>query len=186
LGQAAANPWLGAIPECIAENEVFAMQKLLLFSIAGVSLFVVSQCVILADDGGWMMPNLNPFSSTTKAPTSSRAAQPPTSGFKMPNLWPQSHAKAQPKRRANQPSTMSRMTSGAQNMFSKTADSLNPWDKKPAAQPQKLTGSKSVFTGKSTTTKAKKDTDVKPASWFGEKTDSRDKSVNDFLSRPRP
>src|SRR5206468_11359420 len=133
---------------------------------------------VVADDGGWKMPNLNPFSSSGHAPTSSGASQPPTSGWKMPKLLPQ--APAQPKRRANQPTTSNRGKSGTQNLFSKTADALNPWDKKQPAAPPKLTGSNSIFTNKSTTKAAKKDDSVKPASWWsGEKTTTPPKTVND-------
>ena len=54
------------------------------------------------------------------------------SGWHMPKLWP----KAAPARRtASQPSTWSKMARGTQKFFSKTADTLTPWDNKPAAPP---------------------------------------------------
>jgi len=138
-----------------------------------------------ADDGGWKIPNLNPFSTSGQAPTSSRAGQPPTSGWKTPKLLPQTSA--QPKRRANQPTTWNRVTNGTQNIFSKTADALNPWDKKQPAPPPKLTGSNSIFTNKSTTKPAHKDSAVKPTSWWSsDKKDQAPETVNGFLSRPRP
>jgi hypothetical protein len=139
------------------------------------------------EEGGWKMPNLNPFSGTAKPPTSQRAGNPATSGWKMPNLLPQTGAK--PKKRSNQPSTWNRMTSGTTTFFSKTADVLTPWDNnKPAPTPQKLTGSNSIFTQNgSTKGNTKKSSSVSPASWWSsDKSDQPDKSVNDFLSRPRP
>jgi hypothetical protein len=142
---------------------------------------------VYGDDGGWGMPNLNPLSGKAKPPTSQRAANPATSGWKMPNLWPQTAAK--PKKKSNQPSSWNRMTNGTTTFFSKTADALTPWNNnKPAAPPPKLTGSNSIFTQNgSTKGNTKKSSSVVPASWWSsEKTDQPDKSVNDFLSRQRP
>ena len=130
------------------------------------------------------MPNLNPFSGAAQPPTSTRRTQPASSTWKMPQLWQQT--KAQPKTRRNPPSTLSQVTKGTQNVLSKTADALNPWDKKQPAPPPKLSGSNSIFTDKSTIIPAKKDTGVKPASWWGgDKSQSKDKTVNEFLSHPR-
>jgi hypothetical protein len=131
-------------------------------------------------DSGWKMPNLNPFASKT-----STASRPPTSGWKMPNLLPKTAA---PKRRTNQPSTLGKMTKGTQQFFSKTADALNPWDSKQPEPAAKITGSNSIFTNQSKTTKAEnKSSSVSPASWWGgDNKDSRPKSVNDFLSQQRP
>ena len=146
----------------------------------------------LRGDDGWHMPNLNPFGSTA-APTATRRTQPPTSGWKMPKLWTQSKPQARPqaKTRPHQRSTWQSMTSGTQKALSKTPDALTPWDNKQPAPPPKLSGSNSVFTNKSTTIPAKKDTGVKPASWWGgektgdDKKTGKDKTVNEFLSRPR-
>jgi hypothetical protein len=140
---------------------------------------------VFADEGGWKMPNLNPLSAGGHAPTSSSAGRPPTSGWKMPKLWSQSPA--HPKKRANQPTSWNRVTNGTQSFFSKTADAINPWDKKQPAAPPKLTGSNSIFTNKSTTKASHKDDAVKPASWWGsDKKSEPPKTVNDFLSKPRP
>ncbi len=134
-----------------------------------------------AEDAGWKMPGLNPFASKTAT------TAPPTSGWKMPKLWPKTSAA--PKRRSNQPSTLSKMTSGTKNFFSKTADAINPWDDKPAPPP-KITGSNSIFTQQRQAAQKKKEASsgsVLPASWWGgDKKDSKPKSVNDFLSQPRP
>src|SRR4051794_17059590 len=129
-------------------HEVFAMQKMIYSSL--IFIVVAAVCSHLAaDDGGWKMPNLNPFSGSGHPRTSSGAGQPPTSGWKMPKLLPQ--ASAQPKQRAGQPKTGNRSTNSTTNVFSKTAAALNPWDKKQPTPPPKLTGSNSIFTNKSTT-----------------------------------
>jgi len=146
----------------------------------------------LMGDDGWHMSNMNPFGSAT-APTATHRTQPPTSGLKMPKLLTQSkpQPKTQLKTRPHQRSTWQSMTSGTQKALSKTADALTPWDNKQSAPPPKLSGSGSVFTNKSTTIPAKKDTSVKPASWWGgdktadTKKTGKDKTVNEFLSRPR-
>jgi hypothetical protein len=149
---------------------------------AVIAFLVASKAA--GEEGGWKMPNLNPF-----AGKSGGTSGPPTSGWKMPNLLPKSSGmpkSSAAKRKSNQPGTLTKMTQGTQRFFSKTADVLNPFDDKPAEQP-KITGSNSIFTQQRKSAEAKKDSSVSPASWFGgEKDDGKDKSVNDFLSRPRP
>ncbi len=160
------------------------MQKLIC-SLLTITVVTIACSSIAAEDGGWKMPNLNPFSGGSHASASSHASQPPTSGWKMPKLW--SQAPAQGKKRINQPAASNRSAKGGQSFFSKTADALNPWDKKQPAAPPKVTGSSSIFTNKSTTTPAKKDDAVKPASWWsGDKKNDPPKTVNEFLSKPRP
>jgi hypothetical protein len=156
------------------------------------ALIAAAPLDLLGADDGWHMPNLNPFGSAM-APSATHRPQPPTSGWKMPKLLTQSkpQPKTQLKTRPHQRSTWQSMSSGTQKALSKTADALTPWDNKQSAPPPKLSGSNSVFTNKSTTIPAKKDTSVKPASWWGgEKTGDakktgKDKTVNEFLSRPR-
>jgi hypothetical protein len=148
----------------------------------GLALVLSSAAfVAAAEDTGWKMPNVNPFASKTTA------GGPPTSGWKMPKLWPKKAAA--PRRKSSQPSTLSKMTSGTKNLFSKTADAINPWDDKPAAAPPKITGSNSIFTQQRQAAQ-KKDASssaVLPASWWGgDKTAEKPKSVNDFLSQQRP
>jgi hypothetical protein len=138
---------------------------------------------VVGEEGGWKMPNLNPF-----AGKASNSNAPPTSGWKMPNLLPKSSGlpkRSAAKRQSNQPGTFTKMTQGTQRFFSKTADVLNPFDDKPAEQP-KITGSNSIFTQQRKAAEAKQDSSVSPASWFGGEKSTKDKSVNDFLSRPRP
>jgi hypothetical protein len=160
-----------------------------------VVLLIVAATALLrhsaAEDGGWKLPNLNPFSTTTKPPTSGRVSSPPTSGLKMPkvpNLLPQTTAK--PARKSNQPTTWKRMTSGTQNLLNKTADALTPWDnnKKLTVTPN-ITGSNTAFTRSSNGAKkaaTEKSGSVLPASWWGSEKRNEPKTVNDFLSQPRP
>lgn len=141
-----------------------------------IALFTVS--TVGGEEGGWKVPNLNPFAAKP-----AKSAKPPTSGWKIPSLMPKSTAK----RRSNQPSTYSKVTQGTQKFFSKTADALNPFDDKPAEQP-KITGSNSIFTQQRKSSEAKtSESGISPASWFSsENKGSKPKSVNDFLSQPRP
>ena len=154
-------------------------------AMGAIVLWVALPLLASAEDGGWNMPNLNPFASKSQPTTSSRASQPPTSGWKMPKVLPQ--ASARPKRRASQPTTWNRMTSGTQNMLSKTADALTPWDNKKPAPPQQLTGSNSIFTHNNAAKKEPKSSGVAPASWWSsDKSAERPNTVNGFLSQPRP
>jgi hypothetical protein len=164
------------------------MQKLICCSLIVIVFTFVSSSVA-ADEGGWKVPNLNPFSGGSHPPASGGAGQAPTSGWKAPRLW--SPTPAESKKRTghavNQPSTWNRATNGTQSFFSKTADALNPWDKKQPAAPPKLTGSNSIFTNKGATRPAKKDDSVKPASWWSsDKKSEPPRTVNGFLSQPRP
>jgi hypothetical protein len=138
-----------------------------------------------SEDGGWHMPNLNPFSAKTKPPVAGRAS-PATSGWHPPKLFSKP---APPKRTAAQPSAWSKMTSGTQKFFSKTADALNPWDSKQPEPPPKLTGSNSVFTRNHAKAEPKSSSIVPTSWWSSEPEDpknQRPKTVNDFLSQERP
>jgi hypothetical protein len=147
-------------------------------------LATFSPLLVIGEESTWKMPNLNPFASPGSS--SSRSSSAPTSGWKFPKLWQTTKSPARPKPKpANQPSTWSRMTTGTQQFFAKTADTLTPWDnKKPAASPT-ITGSNSFFTHNKP--KDKESSGIAPASWWGtEKKDDSPKSVNEFLSQPRP
>jgi len=133
------------------------------------------------DDSSWKMPNLNPFAG--KSGSSSRSSSAPTSGWHMPKLWQTTKSPARPRSKA-QPSTWNQMTTGTQQLFTKTADALTPWDNKKPAPPPKITGSNSIFTHNKP--KSKKSDDVAPASWWSTEKNDAPKSVNEFLSRPRP
>ena len=150
-----------------------------LFRLIAATAIAFAAASAAAEDGGWKFPNLNPFAGKASA------SNPATSGWKMPKLWPSASA---PKRRSNQPSTLGKMTRGTRDFVSKTADAINPWDDKPAPQ-QNITGSNSIFTrqGQAAKKKESSSSGVLPASWWGgDKDNGRDKSVNEFLSRPRP
>jgi hypothetical protein len=163
------------------------MKKSLWIIVGAILVSAALPLAAWAEESGWKMPNLNPFGSSGPSATSSRASQPPTSGWKMPKLLPSTTATARPKRKANQPTTWNRMTNGTQSFFSKTADVLTPWDNKKPAPPQKVTGSNTAFTRNNPAKKdPKSSSSVAPASWWsGEKSD-QPKTVNGFLSQPRP
>jgi len=157
---------------------------------SGACLLIVAAFLLafaypaLGDDGGWKMPNLNPFSQKTKTTTTARAGKPPTSGLHMPSLWPSTTpARSQP----NQASTLQKMTTGTKTFFSKTADALNPWDKPQPAPPPKPSGSNSAFSQATAKKKDSQNTSLLPSwPWGSKKEDDRPKDVNGFLSQPRP
>jgi hypothetical protein len=139
-----------------------------------------------AADSDWKLPNLNPFASKSQ-PTRPRTAQPPTSGWHMPKLLPSTAAS---KSKSNQPNTWNKMTTGTQQFFSKTADALTPWDNnKPAAAPKAITGSNTAFTHNNAAKAEPKSGSILPASWWSSEPKAKGqspKSVNEFLSSPRP
>jgi len=164
------------------------MSTLLRSAAVSVIILGASSLSAHAADSGWKIPNLNPFASKSQ-PSRPRTAQPPTSGWKMPNLSPGTTAS---KPKSNQPTTWNKMTAGTQQFFSKTADALNPWDNKPAAAPKSITGSNTAFTHNKTAKPAKpeaKSGSILPASWWSSEQSAKGqpaKSVNEFLSSPRP
>jgi hypothetical protein len=166
------------------------MTRKFLVAIVATIMIVVAPWPGTAEEAGWKMPNLNPFSSGSKPPTSGRVSDAPLSGWKMPkvpSLLPQSAAR--PKRKSNQPTTWNRMTKGTRSFFSKTTDVLTPWDnQKPVTTPN-VTGSNTAFTRNhrpKTDSKEQKSGSVLPASWWGSDKGTEPKTVNDFLSQPRP
>jgi hypothetical protein len=160
------------------------MRTVLYFASVACLFWITLPLAALAEESGWKMPNLNPFSSKGKPPTASRAASPPTSGWRMPKLW---SSPATPKKKTNQPGAWSKMSSGTKSFFSKTADALTPWDNnKPAAPAPSVTGSNSIFTQKGAGKPEPKSGGVSPASWWNTQKEEPPKSVNEFLSRPRP
>ena len=151
--------------------------------------------VMLAEDGAWKMPNLNPFSQKGKPPTSARAASTSNSGWHWPSLWSSSSTK-KAKTNSKQPTALQNVTKGTKQLFSKTADALNPWDDAQAkqAQPPKVTGSNTVFSQASNSKAKAKDsnnTSLIPSWPWGANADAnakeqKPKTVTDFLSQPRP
>jgi hypothetical protein len=75
------------------------------------------------------------------------------------------------------------MTAGTKTMFAKTADALNPFDDANDNKPVRATGSKNAARQASAKKKEASGSWL-PSLWPAE--EKQDKSVNDFLSRPRP
>jgi hypothetical protein len=148
-----------------------------------LAIALVGRFASAADNGGWNLPSLNPFAGKGKSSTSGHVSDAPMSGWHAPKLWPST---VPAKRKANQPSTWHKMTTGTQNMFAKTAGALNPWDDNKPKPPPKLTGSNSIFT-KSGQAKKETKSSVLPASWWSsDDKEGQPASVNAFLSQPRP
>jgi hypothetical protein len=137
-----------------------------------------------AEESSWKLPNLNPFTSKAQPPTAARAPKSGGSSWGLPRLWPKTSAAKRP---TGQPSTIGKMTTGTKQFFSKTADALNPWDDANDRPAPRASGSNSAI---SRATKKKKESSgsgLLPASWWSSDEDEgRDRTVNDFLSRPRP
>jgi len=158
------------------------MPRFVIYAFVTLTL-AMSPLAVSGDDGSWKMPNLNPFAG--KSGSKSRSSSPPTSGWHMPKLWQTTKSPVRPKSRAaNQASSWNRMTNGTQQFMAKTADALSPWDNKKPAPPPKITGSNSIFTHNKP--KDKKSSDIAPASWWSTEKNDSPKTVNDFLSQPRP
>lgn len=184
-----------------------------LFARARVSLAAASCAFVLvfsasahaqAPTSGWKMPNLNPFASSTSAPsknynnnggrsTFSKVVDPfglipGTSGAKTSTAsW------SQP---PQQPSTWQKVTGGTKKMAdgtkkmaSQTADFLNPFDDandQPATQNNHL-GSNSSFNRQANHRPAQPKESKGWFSGFGsQETEEKPKSVNGFLSQKRP
>lgn len=139
-------------------------------------------CVPLgAEESGWKMPNLNPFAAKKSAPASK------SKGWSMPKLWPSSTATRKP----SQPSTLSKMTTGTKQFFSKTADVLNPFDD--ANDPPKSSGGSSwnPFRNASSSQSSGAGSARMP-NWSWNQDSSEDsapqgpRTVNEFLAQPKP
>jgi hypothetical protein len=149
-----------------------------------VAIIVACAGHVPAEESSWKLPNLNPFASKGQPPTASRAPKSNSVGWKMPKLWPSTSAAKRP---TGQPTSLQKMTSGTKQFFSKTADALNPWDDANDAPPQRASGSNSAFSRATKKKKESTSSGLSPASWWSsDEKDGRDKTVNDFLSRPRP
>jgi len=150
-------------------------------SFTGFIVLALVGSTAAAADGGWTMPNLNPFAAKSKTPASARSHA-ATSGWHMPSLWP---APTTAKRKSNQPSTWSKMTTGTKSFFSKTADALTPGDSSKTNSAPKITGSNSIFSHQAPK-KEEKSSSILPTSWWTSDKTDEPKSVNEFLARPRP
>lgn len=136
-----------------------------------------------SEEGGWKLPNLNPFSRPAGPPTSARTSS--GSGLKMPSLWTKSGSKTAAKPKG--PSTWQKMTNGTKSVVSKTADALNPFDdaNDKVQQPTLVTGSKNKF--RQASAQKKSESGSLWPSWLGggQEEPARPKTVNDFLNQPR-
>jgi hypothetical protein len=139
------------------------------------------------EEGGWKLPNLNPFAKKPAQPVASPISNPPTSGLRWPRLFSNREA-AKPK--PNQPGTMQKMAAGTKSFFAKTADVLNPWDdasEKRQPPPAKLTGSGSIFSQASAKKAKEPESGGLLPTWPWKTKQVEEKpSVNDFLALPRP
>lgn len=156
-------------------------KQCLSFSIA-VAIVIAGVSAAPAEESAWKLPNLNPFASKAQPPTAARA--PKSGGGSLPRIWPKSSATKRP---TGQPTALDKMTRGTKQFFSKTADALNPWDDEKERSAPRASGSNSAI---SRATKKKTESSgsgLLPASWWSsDEKDPRDKTVNDFLARPRP
>ncbi|WP_425617043.1 hypothetical protein NA78x_000711 [Anatilimnocola sp. NA78] len=146
--------------------------------------------------GGWKMPNLNPFAGKS-GPATGRVSDKPLvpDGINPFKLLPGSAGKTSNSsyQKPQQPSTWQKVTKGTKKAAAQTADFLNPFnDGQPEVQEQSVTGSNSLFNQHANARASKPGTAPGTnRSWFpgwggGKTPDSKPKSVNEFLSSPRP
>jgi hypothetical protein len=148
------------------------------------AMIVAGAALARAEESAWKLPNLNPFASKAQPPTAARAPKAGGASWGMPRLWPKSSAAKRP---TGQPTTMQKMTKGTKQFFSKTADALNPWDDEKEQPAPRASGSNSAISRATKKKKESSSSGLLPASWWSSDEDEgRDRTVNDFLSRPRP
>jgi hypothetical protein len=135
-------------------------------------------------EGGWGLPNLNPFAKKAGPPTSARISD-QGGGWKMPKMWPSS-GKTIVKKPAG-PSTWQKVKTGTKSLMSKTADVLNPFDDAEEKQPEpSVTGSNSYFSQAANRKSAEKKPSTFLPSWWSSEEEKEPKTVQDFLALPRP
>jgi hypothetical protein len=156
--------------------------------IAALSLFalLLAPALVGAEEGGWSMPNLNPFAKKSNKRISASVSDAPTSGLKWPKLWPSSTAKASRSRGKPQPSTWQKMTAGTKSAVTKTADVLNPFDDANDNKKTSITGSNTVFS-QASKNKSSKSKSFLP-SWpsWGAEEKNEPRTVNEFLGGEKP
>jgi hypothetical protein len=138
---------------------------------------------------GSMFSKLNPFSykRQRKAPVSARASD--DSSWKLPSLWPAKPTPTMASSKPAGPSTWQKMTTGTKNFFNETADTLNPFnDANDKVEAPAITGHNTMFSQASNSKKAEEKSFFSLPSWLGgaAEEEQKDRTVNDFLMRPRP
>ena len=158
------------------------MNTKLKLAIAALAMSLIITALARGEEGdGWKMPNLNPFSRKGAPPTSARISD--QDDWKMPKLWPtssRSKSAAKPK----SPSAWQKMTTGTKTFMAKTADVLNPFDDTEVKEPARFTGSRNAR--QAAAKKEERSGSWLPSLWGHNDEDTEPKSVNEFLSRPRP
>ena len=162
------------------------------FIVVLVSLFIFAlPAAASAEEGGSMLPNLNPFSfkkRQRKAPTSTRVSDSKAGGWKMPRLWPSKQDQQVAQRRpTGAPTALQKMNAGTKQFFSETADTLNPFnDANDNPPPAKVTGSSSMFRQASKKPEAKSTSFLPSWPWGAKEEEKKPKTVSEFLMQPKP
>jgi hypothetical protein len=170
-----------------------------------VKRFIISLAIAAALTGlhgslaqaeeGWKFPNLNPFSKSepaTAKPATARTAQPATaragSASSTGSWWPMSGSTATAKTgkpKSNEPSTWDKMNSSTKSAWTKTKQTLMPWQEEEPPVRRPVTGTNRVAASNSANKPAEKKGYF--SNWFTEEEKtSKPKTVNDFLAQPKP
>jgi hypothetical protein len=156
-----------------------------------VSLFIfATPAAASAEEGGSMLPNLNPFSykkRQRKAPTSARASDSKGGGWKMPRLWPEKKGQQVAERRpTGAPTALQKMNAGTKQFFSETADAQSLQRREDNAPPAKVTGSSSMFRQASKKPETKSTSFLPSWPWGAKEEEKKPKTVSEFLMQPKP
>ncbi len=156
------------------------------FLLLVASFFLAANGGLALAEGGWKMPNLNPFKKTDSHPAHlSQSDDSQSDGWHFPSIM-----KSQPKAKSSGPSMWNKVTTTSKNAWSATADFLNPFDD-PKPEPQRdVTGSNTYFTQSST----KKQATKKPFWSWSSNDETREeeskqrsiRTVSDFIGGERP
>lgn len=158
--------------------------KAWMLRMAGAALFVsLAGPAQAEDEGGFRLPNLNPFSKSEKSEprratgrVSDDSSLWPFGSKPAGNTRPVSTGRSVPRRA--EPSMTTKVTQGTKNFFSKTYDVLTPWDNNDPPPPPRYGASKP---------KQKKGFDWDVLNLFGDDEPEQEiTSVNEWLALPRP
>ena len=145
-----------------------------------LSVVFLVVCATSAQADGWSLSKLNPFAKkpTTPARTWNTPKKESSSFWKLPSFKMPGYNPVPKRRPTNQPSTWSKIGTGAKNMYNKTVDVLTPWDNKPKPR-----------TACSSYTRApKKKSFFSLPDWLKPAPEPKrpKPTVSGFLSQPRP